>query len=149
MATIWVPIIGDGSDDNPYRPDVPAAVSWSTDDGIPVNLADPDRGRPIGKYANIIVADDDVEKCPARIAEKAVPEADRLTVGMIRACRDNYGGNAEAFFEALPELFPDLHKRVIKDVLIRAVHRGLSAEKAEAIRARLNLPTSETQENPG
>ena len=141
MPSIWVPIVGDGSDDNPYRPDVPPTVAWCTDDGLPVNLADEGRGVPLGRYASIIVADADVERCPQRVAEQDVPERDRLTVEMIRTCRDDYETKAGEFFDGIPGMASAdaARRRAVKDVLVQAVLRGLSATRAEVIRQRLDL----------
>jgi len=51
---------------------------------------------------------------------------------------------ADAFFDAIPETATadDARKRMVKDVLIRAVHRGLDPTAAEHIRQRLNLPAA-------
>lgn len=140
--SIWLPIIGDGSDENPYRPDVPPTVSWSSDDGIPTNLGDKGRGHPLGKHANIIVAEADVGKCTKRILDKDVLERDRLIVDMLRMCRGDYDAKTDSFFDAIPGISSanEARRRAVKDVLIQAVLRGLSASKAEAIRQRLNLP---------
>ena len=146
LVEIWGPLIGTGTHEDPWRPDIPAELDWSSDEGAPTDFSTPDFG-PFCQYFNVLVNEKDVAKCTKRFADKDVSERDKLIVAMIRGCRGDYGAKADAFFDGIPNVASadDARKQVVKDVLVQAACRGLSAQKAEAIRIRLVLPLAEEQ----
>lgn len=92
---IWVPILGTGTRDDGYRPDLPCEgtppahtylIDWTTDEGAPTDFGDP-KCPPACEYFNVIVDEKDVPKCTERIADADVPEGDKLLVAMIRKTR--------------------------------------------------------------
>ena len=133
---VWVPLIGDGHGIS-YGPDIPNDIGWETDEAAPTDLTRDD-GRPAVTAFNIIID----EKDRYRITEIEPPEKDVQLVNMIRACRGDYNGKAEAFFNSIPDLATadGQRKRIAKDVLLQAVARGLPPEKAQAIVERHGLP---------
>ena len=142
MAEIWLPIIGSGGPDDPYRPDIPTGIAWRTYDGIPVNLDGENIGRPIAAHALVSVAEEDAEKCAARVAPADVPEPDRLIVSMLRECRGRMDLLAPEFIGRIADgaNVTAERKALVKRLLIHAVHRGLSAEKAMIICETHGLP---------
>lgn len=138
---IWVPMLGDGSEDDPYRPDIPRGLAWSSDEGAPTDFLSADF-RPATTCFNIIVDEEDVPKCTKRIPIADIPEKDSLVVEMIRECRGDWEQNVSGFFDKIEDIGaagPE-RKRMIKDALLQAVARGVSAAKAEAIRRKHDLP---------
>lgn len=148
IVEIWVPFKKDET--GAWAPDIPEGIPFTTDEGAPTDFMSEDF-RPFTQYFNILVDDKDAAECAKRIADKDVPERDTLIVEMVRACRgeraseDDWNANADAFFDGIPDVADadDARKQVVKDVLVQAVCRGLSAQKAEAIRVRLELPLVE------
>jgi len=143
---IWVPILGPGDPKRPdqeadYEPDLPEGVEFGTDEGAPTDFGDA-RARPATKHFNVIVDERDAPKCAKRVPDGDVPEEDKLLVGMLRHCRRNIEAEADGFFDAILDVAngTDARKRMVKRLLIHAVHRGLSPARAERIRRRLNLP---------
>jgi len=135
---VWVPLIGDGHD-TMYRPDIPDDMAFSSDECAPTDLMQDD-GRPAVTAFNIIIDEADRD----RITEIEPPEKDVQLVNMIRACRGDYDGKAEAFFDAVPSVKTANaeRKRMVKDVLLQGVARSLDAEIAQGIHAKHALPDS-------
>lgn len=150
MIEIWVPIVNDAIM-GCYRPDMPGRreadgswrcdFPWATDEGAPTNFGDATFG-PATKHFNVLVDPKDAPKCVKRVPDGQVPEEDKLLVGMIRHCRGDVERKADSFFDGLPNVAAGsiARRRMVKRLLIHAVHRGLSPRRAEEIRTRLQLP---------
>ncbi len=131
-----------------WIPDFPQGIGYWTDDGIPDDLVAGDETYATSCYA-CIVDDSNIPAIRTHLQSKGKDivyfkdgdERDIQMVLMIRACRDGYDARADAFFDSIDMTAATIErKRTVKDVLLRAVARGVSAEKAEKIRQRLDLP---------
>jgi len=150
---VWTRLIPDPHEPDALRPDLPPQVGFAANGGIVRDLlAD---GAPVAtEYVSVFLEKEhaNAEVYPQLAAAAEVPERDRLLVRMVRECRaDGYAGViTEGFFNALDTTeATENRKRDIKDVLLQAVARGLSADKAEAIRIRLGLPAAARAERSG
>ena len=158
MTELWLPMIGDGKGMNEFRPDMPEGIHWTSDEAAPSDLVKYD-GTNLTTEINILVDEKDLPAINKHLAEQHKPEAvpfadgpekDVRLVSMIRACRDDYDRKADAYFDSIPNMTGahESRKRMVKDILLQARARGLSAEKAEEIRLRHKLPASEMVEVP-
>lgn len=155
-TTIWVPIVDANQlpELDPRRrvwqvpgfrsfwiPDIPHDIDFRGGDGAPLDLSRAEC--PVfNTYWRITVDERDVEKIVNRVDEQDVPERDKLMAEMLHECRGGWNVNADRFFNSIPGMgsASSERKRMVKDILIQAVHRGLSPDKAEVIRQQLDLP---------
>ena len=121
------------------------------DDGGSTDLTSAD-GKPLLSLFNIFINSEYLSDVRKHLQAKGkdvklladLPERDRLMIDMIRGCRDDYDRKADVYFDSIPNMTSAsvARKRMVKDMLLQAVMRGLSPEKAEDIRGRLKLPLS-------
>ena len=147
---IWVPVIsgaGYVEPDLPHKDLGGGEFEWLVHfqimpNGAPRDLTIQTANKPASGHFHVQVRAEDVEKCTKRVAEVDVPEKDRLVIDMIRRCARKWDTEADTFFDEIPNVATgNLERRqMVKGILIQAVSRGLSADKAETIRVRLNLP---------
>lgn len=161
---IWVHRLGEyGNRNDPPRPDIPGmqdpidgtgGIPFTSDACAPPDMID---NKFFAGGVNIIVDEKDLPAINKHLAEQHQPEAvpfadgperDTLLVSMIRTCRDDYDRKADAYFDSIPNMTTATaaRKRMVKDILLQARARGLSAEKAEEIRLRHKLPVSKMVE---
>lgn len=143
-VALWVPLKRMSATDDPTCPhalltaDVPAEVrDWERDASDLRPLGDLRPHSNINEFTKIYVNPKDADKCKKAVPESTVPALDRFWVKMLETCQTDFNAKTEAFFDAHATLGT---ARQRKDVLLQAVARGLSAEKAEQIRAKHNLP---------
>ena len=129
-----------------YGPDVPKrGMKWKMDNrACPIDLipGSADYGRPLVAYAPILVEDQFADKIETAVSESTVPERDRLAVRMMQEASYDWEKDADKFFDSIPNVAAAAveRRRMVKDIVLQGVARGLSAEKAEAVCKRLNLP---------
>lgn len=120
-------------------------VEYDTDEGLPDDDVKGDGSKAVSLF-NVLVDEADIPRIRAHLKAKGTdiiyfndgPVKDVLMVRMIRACRDDYDGKAEAFFnEQIAS--STLTQREKVDLLEQAGTRGLSASKRQAIAERLQL----------
>ena len=140
LIEIWLPLLGDGTEGNPYRPDIPAGMPYASDEAAPTDLLSHD-GRPFTSTYNAMVDEKDAARCKKQIPLANVPEKDRLAVQMIRSCRDGYEAKAPAFFATIADISIGTieRKQMAIDLLDQAGARGLSAVKKLEIAESLEL----------
>jgi len=146
---IWVPLIGNDRDG--YDPDMPPEyetdrMSFDVDD---TTTQDMDTGAVLTSRYNLIVDESELPKIREHLHAKHEdyilygdgPEKDCLLVDMTRALRDKALGRdrdaaADALFNSIPNMISatEPRKRMVKEVLLQAVARGVSAGAAEAMR---------------
>jgi len=144
---LWVPVIGDGRDpSSAYRGDIPYdKIEGRTHCRMLVDKSD--HGRPHA-YCIVEVPADQAHLCAKAVEESVVDERSQLAVAMQRGLHHRWNSHAvDQFFDNIDTAaMDDAGRRMVKDLLIEAVHRGCSAQRAEAIRVRKNLPLAgETQ----
>ena len=156
---MWVPLIDtfDLPEADPRRdeeterpkwgsmyPDIPHGIPFRVLDGMAQDaVADsPTRGKHVVDHVFCEVFVISADEVPAAVSESGVPEKTQILSRMFREVRRDYEHKADAFFDSIPDVATasDERKGLVKDVLLQAVARGLSGEKAEKIRRRLNLP---------
>ena len=154
---IWVPVTRRFDPDLnewAWAPEQPAESVWTVECGaggmMDMRPDSPTRGQPIEPYWLVRTRPGDVAKFKTRLDAQDVPERARLMLQMVQRSvrRSRAAGlyvdetEAERFFDEIPDIATadETRKRVIKDVLIQAVARGLSVDAAERIRTRHNLP---------
>lgn len=95
VIEVWVDRIGSGTRLDPFRPDVPRGMFWSSDEGCPTDFSRPDRAPAINGF-NILIVEEDLPALRAyaesrgqtvQLHESVQPE-DRLIVEAIRAARN-------------------------------------------------------------
>ena len=152
---IWVPLIGNDKDG--WDADMPP--EYETEDGVSFDVNDTttqdmDTGEVLTSRYNLIVDEKELPRIREFLQEHGedyilyadAPERDRLLVEMTRAVNGKTGKERDAaadiLFDAIPDMIgaSDPRKDMVKLVLLQSVARGVSAETAEAIRQRLNLP---------
>jgi hypothetical protein len=145
---VWTPIVGTGTEDDPYRPDVPDGIAWRSREGLPVelNAADANYGRPANRYACVTVDEADAGKIAAAVPGQEVPLEERMLVALCRTKRR--AGPTSAKEEAAVEtIFRDEAaagltapvKETFGRLLVRMARRGLSVAAAAAIIKEHNL----------
>lgn len=135
---VWVPIIGDGTFENPLRPDVPAGVRKTVRNGLPRNMI---AGGLAVSMACITIDDADLPRIPKAVPFDAGTSRDKMLVLAWRAqaYRDV---NAASFFRTLGLAGKGAQeRRDAKDVLLQMVARGLDPQRAEMIRSEHGMPT--------
>ena len=135
MAELWVPIIGTGKDEDPYRADVPPDVPWVTDNGVPCDLGpdSPTYGRPVNAHMLIRVAEKDAARVKTALPPEQVPAEERALVDCVRI--QARPGAVTAAEEALiAERVAALEPAARSRVLAQMVLRGLRPEAVEAVR---------------
>lgn len=153
MAELWVARVASKRLDaaiHPWQPDVPAVMltgglfSWKCLGGIPTDkVNDPVMKTPLTTHLLIEVPNGQEVYVTGAVNVSLVPQTDQLTIQMIRDCGTEYEANADAFFASIPNLGTGnaALKTIAKELLEQARPRGLSAAKAESIRALYGLPT--------
>jgi hypothetical protein len=132
LVEIWVPLIGKGTTDDPWRPDVPDGIKWGSNEGAPTNFEDP-AFRPAVSAFNILVD----EKDAASIHQVEPPKHDVALVGMIRACRGDWDRKLAEWFETPVAAAVDSGDAA--SLLKQAYHRGASAAVVQAVAAAKDI----------
>jgi len=149
---VWLPIVKrvcPMTGRESYIPALPAGKRIKVEMEMPCDLdpASENYGKPYCSHAPVHIHVGNRKDFTAAISEKEVPEETVLAIRMMRACRGGWNEKAPAFFYSIPSVIDAdfKRKRMIKRLLMQAVlrPRGLSAAKAEEIRAALNLPEGE------
>ena len=119
-------------------PDVPDGVNYERDSG---DMTDVETGGKMNTHACVYVSPKDVSAV-ASIAERDVPEVDRLFVSMVEECQTDIESKTPAYFAKIDTTATPTSKDAAKTALVQAVLLGLSAETAENTRATNGLPAS-------
>lgn len=167
LQWVWAHALGDGShhhdgpqdewpsDKGPHRVGLPSDVHYVYDESLIHDRRIAWKPPLAHRFSRVAVRVKDVDRINSnphpylRIVDKSVvPEHDQLLNSMVRSClRTRYvragevDARADAYFDAIPDIgnADPVRKRMVKDLLIHAVHRGLDPTRAEAIDQRLNL----------
>jgi hypothetical protein len=137
MIELWVPIIGSGTEEDPYRPDVPAGVRWATGNGVPVDLGpdSPTYGRPVNGHMLIRVADGDAPSVKAAVPAEQVPAEERALVACVRVPGRPGAVTPEEELEIGRRLDEfGLSREAADRVLAQMVLRGLGPEAVKELR---------------
>lgn len=134
MIEIWVPMAGDGHDE-PYHPDLPEGVGYTSDEGAPTDWGHPDFAPVVSRF-NCIVDEKDIPAITAHLAAKGQSYSlfdsgtprDRA---MVLVCRARRAGKLSEFFATKT---PGT-KRDMKDALLQMTMWGVPPDEAEQIRA--------------
>ena len=153
LVDVWVPIIGAGTDDDPWRADVPrneegdSLIPYTSREGVPHGL-DPDLpnfGRPVAGHMLISVRPQDVGKIKQALPASQVPQEHRLLVELCRAVERKRGtpGHltpaSEARVRAIFERERSGDKVMLGRLIVRMARRGLSVQAAQAIADELGM----------
>lgn len=153
-VAVWVPFTGSGTEDDQWRPDLPAGVAFSVDAGVPNAVADevflqpvhPESGmrQPfVTRYVLAWVDPADVERVTQAVPADQVPLEERLLVEMYgRVRRDSLArltpeATAEivAVFEREAAAPADAARREMLEQLRRRMwRRGLPKPAAKHVR---------------
>ena len=131
------------SDVNSWRADTPAGVEIAVVDSSFDDLIALDGSKPV-THVEIVVSLADKPKVTSAVLYKDIPEKTRLMVEMYNTCRSDWEHTAATFFQAIPNigLANAARLRIIKDVLLQGVVRGLIARTGETIRSTYNMPSA-------
>ena len=159
MKELWVPAIQIQLGGAPcFHPDIPDGLNSAASTPLVTHWeygadgagwpADKLNSGMLSTHFCILVDEKEAEHCKKAIPESAVPEKEVLMVRMIQNCQGDYDRKADAYFDSIPNMTTATaaRKRMVKDILLQARARGLSAEKAEEIRLRHKLPVSKMVE---
>ena len=137
---LWVPIVGTGTDDDPFRPDVPEGVSWEAEIPSELDPKSPRLGQPANKHALVRVPAEAVPQGGIKNAVPAdkVPDEERLLVELCRAVSDRSDLSDRVRSVMLREAHRPASagpegRGMLKRLLVHLVRRGLAAETAQAI----------------
>jgi len=148
---LWVPIVGTGTDDDPFRPDVPEGVSWEAEIPSELDPKSPRLGQPANKHALVRVPAEAVPQGGIKNAVPAdkVPDEERLLVELCRAVSDRSDATLRSGASLRSTSLSDRVRSVmlreahcaktpegrgmLKRLLVHMVRRGLAAETAQAI----------------
>ncbi len=161
LVTLWVPIVGDGIEGDPYRPDLPKGMAYQAeipselDPALPVRDAvfsnQPHRGSPAVTHCRVKVKAEDTSKITNAVAEQDVSEQDRLLINVcavIRLPRSVVNEAAvETIFNELGSLSAaaDERKEMAVRLLEHSGYRGLSAAKRLEIAEQLGVADLEVE----
>lgn len=87
LAKIWVPIIGTGTHDDPWRPDVPKeVVQWMV-----ANVeSDPITGQPLQKHVLVVMDEKYAALCTAAKPEQEIDKESLDNLAAAEARKDIY-----------------------------------------------------------
>lgn len=134
MTELWVPIVGSGTDADPFRPDVPEGVAWATDNGVPCDLGpdSPTYGRPVNGHMLIQVADKDAPLVKAAVPADEVPAGERALVECVRVPAEGGVVTAEEELQ-VEQKVAGLSSAERTRVLAQMALRGLRSPAVEAM----------------
>ena len=143
MAQVWVKVIGSGTEDDKFRPDLPPGTTFSAEIPCELDPASPKRGKPAVTFCRCFVDKRTAKRLTNAAAEKDVPLHDRMLIRLCR-CKITSGYVTERDADKMEAVIGELDgtqngKRLAAELLRHAVLRGLRLPRAQKIAQRKRL----------
>jgi hypothetical protein len=158
----WLPVVGSGTEDDPWRPDVPPGMPFEVHGGLvtpvgdelreaPVHTASGRRFPTVTRYVCVTVEAARVPEAAAAVPLEAVPAEDRLLVELNRSIERDAAGRLKRracdriteilLREAGSALEADTQGAVVR-LLRRMERRGFPPTAARSVRREISRATT-------
>ena len=125
---LWLPIIGTGGADDPFRPDAPRGLHWAAHGhAVDLDPQSPRHGKPVFSVICITVAEADAGRITNAVAAENVPLEARALVAL---CRSDVSDRAD--LSDLPG-WAALPVAARRRLLLHAVRRGMAQAHAQRV----------------